>query len=165
MGTFLFFNGDVPIVAAMDSKKNRNVPGFTLVELMVAVCILSIGLVGIARSLLSAVSALDYSNNLMQRMSFLDNAMCELEEKAEEKEFFKVEDQDIKDFLQEKYNEAEEKGIGSLTWDAAVSDAGSSITEFEFTLSWQEGSNEKSVSLVSYLASPAQKEQAEPPSP
>lgn len=132
--------------------------GFTLVELMVAVCILSIGLVGIARSLLSAVSALDYSNNLMQRMSFLDNAMCELEEKAEEKEGFKAEDQDIKDFLQEKNNEAEEKEIGRLTWNAATSSASKGITEFKFTLNWQEGNKEKSVNLVTYLASPAQKE-------
>jgi hypothetical protein len=125
---------------------------------MVAVCILAIGLVGIARSLLGAVSALDYCNNLTDKMSFLDNAMCELEEKAEEKEGFKTEDQDIKDFLQEKTNEAEEKQIGRLDWTAVKSGANEDITEFEFRLSWQEGNKEKDISLMSYLSSPLKKQ-------
>lgn len=125
--------------------------GFTLVELMVAVCILSIGLVGIARSLLNAVSALDYCNNLVNKMSFLDNAMCELEKITEAKEGFESQDSDIANFLEEKNNQASQIGIGRLYWTITTQGVNNDITEFEFKLVWQEGDNEKSETLICYL--------------
>jgi len=127
--------------------------GFTLVELMVAVCILAIGLVGIARSLLNAVSALDYCNNMVNKMSFLDNAMCELEKITEAKEGFESEDQDITNFLEEKNNEASDIGIGRLYWTTLTQGVNNEITEFEFKLVWQKGDNEKSEALMCYLPS------------
>lgn len=125
--------------------------GFTLVELMVAVCILSIGLVGIARSLLNAVSALDYCNNLVNKMSFLDNAMCELEKITEAKEGFESQDSDIANFLEEKNNQASQIGIGRLYWTITTQGVNNDITEFEFKLVWKEGDNEKSETLICYL--------------
>lgn len=136
--------------------------GFTLVELMVAVCILAIGLVGIARSLLSAVSALNYCNNQVNKMSFLDNAMCELEKIIEAKEGFESEDSDIANFLQEKNKEAGENGFGRLYWTTHTQGVNDQITEFEFKLVWQEGENEKSEVLMCYLPSLAVKK---PPVP
>jgi len=118
---------------------------------------LSIGLVGIARSLLSSVSALEHSSNLMKKMSFLDNTMCQLEEKIKEKEGFNVEDQDIKDFLQQKTDEANESGVGRLDWDAAISGVSKGIIEFRFMLNWKEGNNDKSATLASYLSSQVKK--------
>jgi len=136
--------------------------GFTLVELMVAVCILAIGLVGIARSLLNAVSALDYCNSLMSKMAYVDNLMCELQEKVDEKEGFKSDDQAIRDFLQEKINLARENGAGQLDWSAETSAASTSMVEFEFRLNWQEGNSAKNLKLVSYLSSPVKKQAEQP---
>lgn len=136
--------------------------GFTLIELMVAVCILAIGLVGIARSLLSAVSALDYCNNLVNKMSFLDNAMCELEKITEAKGGFESADQDIAALLQEKNDQAGEDGLGRLYWTAQAQGANDEITEFEFKLAWQEGENERSEALICYLPSLLIKKPAAP---
>jgi len=136
--------------------------GFTLVELMVAVCILAVGLVGIARSLLNAVSALDYCNSLMNKMAYVDNLMCELQEKVDEKEGYRSDDQAIRDFLQEKINLTKENEIGQLDWSAETSAVSKNMTEFEFRLNWQEGNSGKNLKLVSYLPSPVKKEAEQP---
>lgn len=129
---------------------------FTLVELMVATCILAIGLVGIARSLLSAVSALDYSNNIIQKMEFLDNTLSEIEKRAQVKDGFDSSDQDILGLINEKQIEAKEKKIGNLTWNAQDVGESKNITEFQIGISWEQGNIQKDASLATYLANKKQ---------
>jgi len=129
----------------------RNSGAFTLVELMVTVCILSIGMVGVARSLLSAFSALRYTQNIISKTWFLDNIMCELQDKVRQKDGFQGQDEDIESFLEEKNSEAEEKEIGSLEWSAKASEANAEIEEFEFKLAWQEANIEKNIILANYF--------------
>lgn len=58
--------------------------GFTLVELMLAVSILSVGIVLVARSFLSVAAALDSSRNRIQALQLLETKMTELETKVRE---------------------------------------------------------------------------------
>ncbi len=54
-----------------------------MIELMVAVSVLSIGVILIARSFLSASSALSSCESRIVALSFLEGKMAEVEEKAE----------------------------------------------------------------------------------
>ncbi|MFH2137753.1 MAG: type II secretion system protein [Candidatus Omnitrophota bacterium] len=60
-------------------KKSTSKKAFTLIELIVAVSILSIGLVLIMRSLLSVVTALDTGSNDIYAVELLDEQMSDLE--------------------------------------------------------------------------------------
>ncbi|MDD5431530.1 MAG: prepilin-type N-terminal cleavage/methylation domain-containing protein [Candidatus Omnitrophica bacterium] len=124
---------------------------FTLVELMVATCILAIGLVGIARSLLSAVSALDYSNSIVQKVEFIDNVLSEVEKRSQAKDGFDSSDQDILGLLTEKQTQAKDEGIGDLNWNAQELEE--NITDFQISVSWEQGNNKKDASLGTYLLS------------
>ena len=55
---------------------------FSMIELMVAVSVLSIGVILIARSFLSASSALSSCESRIVALSFLEGRMAEIEEKA-----------------------------------------------------------------------------------
>lgn len=133
-------------------KRKRFLTGFTLIELMVAVCVLSIGIVGVARSLLVAISALDYSQNVINNTGFLDNVMCELKVKIREKEGLQIEDEELKGFLEEKRQEATDRNIGRLDW--ANNAINKYITELELRLRWQEANREKDVALATILPLP-----------
>ncbi|MDD5594748.1 MAG: prepilin-type N-terminal cleavage/methylation domain-containing protein [Candidatus Omnitrophica bacterium] len=56
--------------------------GFSLIELMVVVSILSIGIVLVIRSFLNSAKALNISQNRISAANFLEKKMAELEEKA-----------------------------------------------------------------------------------
>ncbi|MDD5596229.1 MAG: prepilin-type N-terminal cleavage/methylation domain-containing protein, partial [Candidatus Omnitrophica bacterium] len=56
--------------------------GFSLVELMVAVSILSIGIVMVIRSFLGSAKVINISQNRIAAANFLEKKMAELEEKA-----------------------------------------------------------------------------------
>lgn len=55
---------------------------FSLIELMVAVSILAIGIVAIARSFLSASNALSNGDNRILALNLLEGKMAEIEEEA-----------------------------------------------------------------------------------
>ena len=55
---------------------------FSMIELMVAVSVLSIGIILIARSFLSASSALSSCESRIVALSFLEGKMAEVEERA-----------------------------------------------------------------------------------
>lgn len=133
-------------------RKRIFLTGFTLIELMVAVCVLSIGIVGVARSLLVAISALDYSQNVVNNIGFLDNVMCELKVKIREKEGLQIEDEELRGFLEEKRQEATDRNIGRLDW--ANNAINKYITELELRLRWQEANREKDVALATILPLP-----------
>ncbi|MDD4899802.1 MAG: prepilin-type N-terminal cleavage/methylation domain-containing protein [Candidatus Omnitrophica bacterium] len=60
----------------------KAVKAFSLVELMVAVSILSIGIVLVIRSFLASAKVINISQNRIASANFLENKMAELEEKA-----------------------------------------------------------------------------------
>lgn len=69
-----------------DNKKIQrgwvNKRAFSLIELMVAVSVLAIGVILIARSFLSASNALSNGNNRILALNFLDGKMSAIEEEA-----------------------------------------------------------------------------------
>jgi prepilin-type N-terminal cleavage/methylation domain-containing protein len=118
--------------------------GFTLVELMIAVSILTIGVVMVLRSFLNSAGVLDSLSNRLDAIAIIEDKIDELQEKV-----------------------LEESGLeaSSATEDLTVgnrnailhSDVGTSsvegINEVRLSLSWQEGNKSKDETLVVYLPS------------
>lgn len=71
-----------------NSKKQTNkrffksLTGFTLIELMVTISILSIGIVTVLRSFLNITSALDISSNQINALHLLERKLNQLEEES-----------------------------------------------------------------------------------
>jgi len=128
-------------------KNNRQ--SFTLVEMMIAVTILAVGIVLVLRSLLNAVSTLDYIQNRMTAITFLENKMNILEQTAVEEKGVKI-------------GSAEEEAlVGNRK---AVFTSQIEIVEMEklkedqqkmdkatLKVLWQEGGNNRDAALVTYL--------------
>lgn len=73
-------------------NKRQNPAGFTLVELMVAVSILSLGIVLVSRSFLSAASALNSAQSKIEAVQFLEGKISLLEEKAKQEKGLSAEE-------------------------------------------------------------------------
>lgn len=116
---------------------------------MIAVTILAVGIVLVLRSLLNAVSTLDYIQNRMTAITFLENKMNILEQTAVEEKGVKI-------------GSAEEEAlVGNRK---AVFTSQIEIVEMEklkedqqkmdkatLKVLWQEGGNNRDAALVTYL--------------
>ncbi|MCX5696835.1 MAG: prepilin-type N-terminal cleavage/methylation domain-containing protein [Candidatus Omnitrophica bacterium] len=131
----------------MIKKGNTHSPaGFTLVELMIAVSILSIGLVLILRSFLNANNVLDLSRNRILSMKFLEAKMADLE----------VKDKEGEDLQPEMEKGEEMLGNRKASWRLEVSpvdidDPAQELNEARYIVSWQEGGVSKEASLSTYV--------------
>lgn len=113
--------------------------GFTLVELIMAVSILSVGIVLVLRSFLSIVTALDSSQNLIKALQFLEAKMSEVRL--------------VKgDTLQKTQGEI---NIGSrkASWNLELSpleseDSEKSLEEIKLKVFWLEGNKHRDALLV-----------------
>ncbi len=113
--------------------------GFTLVELIMAVSILSVGIVLVLRSFLSIVTALDSSQNLIKALQFLEAKMSEVRL--------------VKgDTLQKTQGEI---NIGSrkASWNLELSpleseDSEESLEEIKLKVFWLEGNKHRDALLV-----------------
>lgn len=119
--------------------------GFTLVELMLAVSILSIGIVSILRSFLSAASAFDSASNSIKALQELQAGMADWEEKAIQEGG--VTPGRTEDKLRLDSRDAFRKTeIVSLEMEELEN-----LTEIKITLSWHENNKENNRSLATYL--------------
>lgn len=62
----------------MNSIIQKNQKGFTLIEVMIAMTILSIGILGVAKMQISAMQGNSYASGLTEATSFAQNKMEEL---------------------------------------------------------------------------------------
>jgi len=124
---------------------------FSLVELMVAVSILSIGIVGVGRSFLNAISGIGYCQNLVSKTWFLDDVMNNLEQFARDQEGFNKEKEEITTFFNDKIKEAREKGIGELTWETDQVLDQKHLVKLILNIKWAESGREKNEDLVALL--------------
>ena len=119
---------------------------FTLVEMMVAVSILGIGIVLIARSLLNSLSALDSLQNRIVAVCFLGYKMNGLEEETLREKGIKPEEaQEEADFGVRKADFKKE--ITAIDIEEMKDD----LNVAKLTLYWTEGVKQKDEALVTYL--------------
>ena len=123
--------------------------GFSLVELMIAVSILSIGIVVVLTSFLNSASLLDSLQNRIMSVNLLEVKISDLRQKA------------IEEGGVEPDSSQEEIALGnrSATFKLEiqpldVEELKDYINEVKLSLSWQEGNKNKNESLVTYLPRP-----------
>ena len=131
--------------------------GFSLVELMVAVSILSIGIVFILRSFINMVSALDISAAQIEAIQLLDSQACVLEEQLkQEKEFvFEGEEKVVKIGVREARQKIE---VTLLELERAEEEQEQeqeelTIHELTMTVAWKQGYKDKKMILSTYICS------------
>jgi len=121
-------------------KNNHLSFGFTLIEIMFAVVILSFGLVLVLRSFATSLEGLKRA----ERVKF---SSCLLEEKMEE----------IKEKAREEGGIAKGSFSGELSQDykwslnVGQSDVGEDLNEIKLAISWQEGKNQRGIFATTYL--------------
>lgn len=115
--------------------------GFLLLEVMVAISLLSVGLVLVLRTFSTSLQTLRTSQNYTQAVLRLEEKVWELEEKAREFEILPAERDGT-------FGDEDEK----FKWELQTTKL-EDIVLHEATLlvRWQEGRRGKSVSLVTYL--------------
>jgi type II secretory pathway pseudopilin PulG len=120
---------------------------FSLLELMIAITILSVGIILVIRSFLGSSTALDVSYNRTQAVKFLDNKLADLENKAFlEKGSVKVS------------SSKEETSIGmrkavfsSEIYNLDTDSEKKYLNEVNYSLAWKEGNIEKNEIIATYL--------------
>jgi len=121
--------------------------GFSLVELMVTVSILSVGIVGILRSFLTSASSLDSMSNRIKAYQILDTKMNEFEQKSiEEKGLSKG---DIEEKITLLLRPAQVKAqITPLEIEGSDEVL---LNEVKITLGWNESGKYRDATLSNYL--------------
>jgi len=120
--------------------------GFSLVELMIAVSILSIGIVAVLTSFLNSASLLDSLQSRIMSVNFLEARISDLREKAVEEEGVEP------DSSQEEIALGNRSATFKLEIQPLdVEELKDCINEVKLSLSWQEGNKNKDESLVTYL--------------
>ena len=132
------------------------IKGFTLIELMVAVSILSLGIVLVVRSFLSITTALDSSRNRIQALQLLETKMTELETKVREgegalpeskQEEAKINNRDAVLKLEIVPLEVE----GFQPKEEELEEAQEVLNEVVLSVFWQEANRDKDAILSTYL--------------
>jgi type II secretion system protein I len=117
--------------------------GFTLVELLVTVSILTIGVISVLRSFLSVSGAFSRSNNLFNAAWYLEKKISDIEEEA------------IKEEGLEAGREEGEFNIEGrrFSWlmDIEELEEEQNLTRLFLEVAWREGNQERNISLITYL--------------
>ncbi len=129
--------------------------GFSLVELMVAVSILSIGIVFILRSFINMVSALDISAAQIEVIQLLDSQACVLEEQLnQEKGFvFEGEEKVVKIGVREARQKIEVTLLELERAEEEQEQEELTIHELTMTVAWKQGYKDKKMILSTYICS------------
>lgn len=122
---------------------------------MVAVSILSIGIVFILRSFINMVSALDISAAQIEAIQLLDNQACVLEEQLkQEKEFvFEGEEKVVKIGVREARQKIEVTLLELERAEEEQEQEELTIHELTMTVAWKQGYKDKKMILSTYICS------------
>lgn len=117
--------------------------GFTLIEIMFAVVILSFGLVLVLRSFATTLEGLKRSENVKEASYLLEEKMEEIKEKAKEEAGI-VKGNSSGEFGQD---------YKGYNWNLSVSpsDVDEILNEVKLVISWLEGKNQRSLFATTYL--------------
>lgn len=125
--------------------------GFTLIEIMLAVLILSFGLVLVLRSFATALDGLKRSENVKAASYLLEEKMEDIKEKAKEEGGI-VKGNSSGKFGNNDYTDLK-TDYTDHRWDLSVKQSGvdEDLNEVELVISWQEGKNKRSLFATTYL--------------
>ena len=129
--------------------KKKNKKSVTLIELMVTVAILAIGIVGVARGLITIASALNHAENKILSSRILDSQVLKLYEMSLEAE--------AQDSFAEGFGEEIELANKDFRWQAEFSPLlhdeieYKEIKEINLKASWMQASKERSEELTFYI--------------
>ena len=128
--------------------------GLSLIELMIAVSILSIGIVAVLRSFLSVTTAIDSTSNLISSFQFLEDKANELELEAYRQDSVET------DVKREAVKLNHRKAIYTIETSKVEFQQEQeqkeklerfAVNEFNLTLSWQESGRQKQTTLSTYF--------------
>lgn len=119
---------------------------FTLIELIIAVCILSSGIVLILRSLLTAQAAISSGQNRIKAVRFMDEKLAEVRISALKQSIIDYQTQEGTIYL----------GNYTGKWNLQISPVEEDekkgyLNEVRITVSWKEANTPKNISLITYL--------------
>lgn len=126
--------------------------GFTLIELMVAVSILSIGIVAVLRSFCNSVTVLETMRNRIMALRFLDEKMGEIEQRAWEQEGIAEESQEAGISLGNR-QAVYKLEVAVLEPEEEIEEGTEeeNISEVKLSLFWKEAGREKDETVAIYL--------------
>ena len=121
-----------------------NKPGFTLIEVMVAVAILSLGTVLLFHSFFTCADASRHAFNLLNARLWIDGKI------GEEKEFF---------LSSKVITQPQESGDFTFNsrlyvWQKSIQPIDTGLYSMTLSLSWKEAGRQRSLSSATYLAAP-----------
>lgn len=126
----------------MISQTGRTERGFTLIEIMMAVAILSFGLVLVLQSFATALEGLKGARRVSAASSLLEEKMEELKEKAREEN----------GMAEGPLSGEFDKEYKGYKWDASVKPGPvAELNELELTVSWTDGKTPRNLSAVTYV--------------
>lgn len=136
----------------------RTKMGFTLIEIMVSVSILSVGLILILQGFAHCLNVLRIAEDNLKATLVLEDKMAEAEIEAKEdwnsvagglRDSFKFEDLRCKWELE----------MSAAEWDLEEPpEEYEELKEVKASLSWQEGKREGTIPLVTYMREPVEEE-------
>ncbi len=116
--------------------------GFTLIEIMMAVAILSFGLVLVLQSFATALEGLKGARRVSAASSLLEEKMEELKEKAREEN----------GMAEGPLSGEFDKEYKGYKWDASVKPGpAAELNELELTISWMDDRTSESLSAATYV--------------
>ncbi len=127
--------------------KILNKKSISLIELMLTVTVLSIGIILVLRSFFSVANALNYAQNKIIALQFLDAKMGHFQETVLEEEKFPEEGFQGDARLNEKDFHWKAELFSIFSGEEELED----IKEIRLTISWKEANRYKDEKLVSYL--------------
>jgi len=140
------------VVMILSIGKNKQ--GFTLIEVMISVSILSIGLVLVLQGFIYCLNGLRISENNLKAGLMAGNKMAEAQIQAKE-DWDTFENGLSERFEVERLKCAWDIEINPVEWEAGedVPESYNDLNELRASFAWEEGRRKGMISLVTYMRS------------